>query len=125
MIAGGFFSWIQSGAFRLPNGNTLITVATAARIFEVEENLNIVWDYDFDGGQMIARAQKYPIDYLFPNYNLGDINFDNAITIADLLLLSDMVSGFGYLHTPPADLNEDGLVNISDVNLLIQSIINN
>ena len=124
MISGGFFSWIQSGAFRLPNGNTLITVATAARIFEVEENLNIVWDYDFDGGQMIARAQKYPMDYLFPDYNLGDVNFDNVITVADLLLVSDMVSGFGYAPTPPADLNEDGSVNISDMNLLIQSIIN-
>ena len=59
-----FFSFIQSGVFRLPNGNTLITVTTEAKIFEVENNI-IIWEYQLDDGQMIARSQKYPSDYLF------------------------------------------------------------
>ena len=125
LYAGDFFSWIQSGAFRLPNGNTLITVATTARIIEVENNLNIVWDYQFDGGQMIARAQKYPLDYLFPQYSIGDVNFDQSLGLTDVLMISDMVSGVGYSPTPPADVNQDGSVDISDVVSLIQTIMGN
>jgi hypothetical protein len=125
LYAGDFFSWIQSGAFRLPNGNTLITVATAARIIEVENNLNIVWDYQFDGGQMIARAQKYPLNYLFPQYTIGDVNFDQSLSVTDVLMISDMASGAGYAPTPPADVNQDGSVDISDVVFLVQTIIGN
>jgi hypothetical protein len=36
-----------------------------------------------------------------------------------------MSSGYGFNSTPPADFNEDGSVNISDLILLLQSIINN
>ena len=108
----------------MPNGKTLITVATSARVFEVENDFTIVWDYEFDGGQMIARAQKYPIDYLFPQYTLGDVNFDQSITVTDVLMIADMVSGTGYAPTPPADVNQDGSVNISDVVLLLQAIMN-
>ena len=125
LYAGDFFSWIQSGAFRLPNGNTLITVATAARIIEVENNLNIVWDYQFDGGQMIARAQKYPLNYLFPQYTIGDVNFDQSLSVTDVLMISDMASGAGYAPTPPADVNQDGTVDISDVVFLVQTIMGN
>ena len=125
LYAGDFFSWIQSGAFRLPNGNTIITVTTAARIIEVENNLNIVWDYQFDGGQMIARAQKYPLDYLFPQYSIGDVNFDQSLGLTDVLMISDMVSGVGYSPTPPADVNQDGSVDISDVVFLVQTIMGN
>ena len=124
IYAGDFFSWTQSGAFRLPNGNTLITVATSARVFEVENDFTIVWDYEFDSGPMIARAQKYPIDYIFSQYTLGDVNFDQLITVTDVLMIADMVSETGYAAMPPADVNQDGSVNISDVVLLLQAIMN-
>ena len=39
MVTGGFHSNVQSGAFRLPNGNTLISVADDATIFEVDSSL--------------------------------------------------------------------------------------
>jgi len=91
----------------------------------VENNLNIVWDYQFDGGQMIARAQKYPINYLFPQYTIGDVNFDQSLSVTDVLMISDMASGAGYAPTPPADVNQDGSVDISDVVFLVQTIIGN
>jgi len=119
-----FFSFIQSGAFRLPNGNTFITVTTEARIFEVTQNSEIVWEYQLDDGQMIARAQKYSLDYLFPIYILGDINFDQLQNIQDVLIIADMVSGLGYIPTPPADINVDGMIDISDVVFLVQLILN-
>ena len=52
-----FFSDVQSGAFRLPNGNTLITEANEAHIFEVTPDGTEVWYYEYPGNNaMIARA---------------------------------------------------------------------
>ena len=120
-----YFAWIQSGAYRLPNGNTLITVATAARIIEVSnEPPIVVWGHEIDDGQMIARAQKYPMDYLFPQYVVGDVDFDDELSLFDALMISDMIYGGGYPVTPPADVNLDGNVNISDVASLVQIILN-
>jgi hypothetical protein len=126
---GGFHTQMQGGAFRLPNGNTLITDCDDSYIFEVTNNNEVVWSYDNGAGQsFIARAQKYPLDYLgdeFPEYIIGDVNFDQLLDIHDILYISDMSSGYGFNSTPPADFNEDGSVNISDLILLLQSIINN
>lgn len=61
----GFYSQMQSGAFRLQNGNTLVSVAQYRRIIEVTENGNIVWDYSFPATEgIIARAQKYGMEFL-------------------------------------------------------------
>ncbi len=59
----GFHSQMQSGAFRLQNGNTLVSVAQHRRIFEVTTDGDIVWDYSHptDNG-IIDRAQKYGMD---------------------------------------------------------------
>ena len=126
---GGFHTQMQGGAFRLPNGNTLITDCDDSYIFEVTNNNEVVWSYDNGAGQsFIARAQKYPLDYLgdeFPEYIIGDVNFDQLLDIHDILYISDMSSGYVFNSTPPADFNEDGSVNISDLILLLQSIINN
>ena len=55
----------------------------------------------------------------------GDVNFDGTIDVQDILLVSDMASGYGYAPTPPADYNEDGSVDISDVILLLQTVLGN
>ncbi len=72
---------------------------------------------------MIARAQKYPNNYLFPQYISGDVNFDQVINICDVLIIADMIYGQGYDPTPPADVNHDGSFNISDVAALIQILL--
>lgn len=59
---GVFFSNHLSGAFRLPNGNTLITEGTSGYVFEVTKWKLPVWDYDTSGE--LARVQKYGADYL-------------------------------------------------------------
>jgi hypothetical protein len=59
---------VQSGAFRLPNGNTLITEADDAYIFEVNSSGSVQWTYTHPGNDiMIARAQKYGLDYFDQN----------------------------------------------------------
>ena len=40
-------------------------------------------------------------------------------------MISDMASGVGYAPTPPADINQDGSVDISDVVFLVQTIMGN
>ena len=120
---------MQGGAFRLPNGNTLITDCDDAHMFEVTSEHEVVWEHNYSGGQVfIARAQKYPMDYLgggFPDYNIGDVNFDSELNLLDILIMSDMVGGFGYSQTPAADYNQDGTVSISDVIGLVAFIISN
>ena len=124
-----FHTQMQGGAFRLPNGNTLITDCDDAHMFEVTSEHEVVWEHNYSGGQVfIARAQKYPMDYLgggFPDYNIGDVNFDSELNLLDILIMSDMVGGFGYSQTPAADYNQDGTVSISDVIGLVAFIISN
>ena len=132
---GGFHSNVQSGAFRLPNGNTLISVADDAIVFEVDSLGSNVWSYSFGGtNTMIARAQKYSVDFLgggdttgFPDYRLGDVNFDENIDIYDLCYTIDMVvmpncmateSCFNeefYEPSPPSDFNEDSVIDYLDI----------
>jgi hypothetical protein len=40
-----FFSWLISGAQRLPNGNTLICSGNAATVFEVTPRMEVVWRF--------------------------------------------------------------------------------
>jgi hypothetical protein len=106
----------------------LVTDCDDAFMFEVTNDHEVVWSHDYGNSYTIARAQKYPLNYLdggFPEFILGDVNFDGILDVLDLLYTSDMSSGYGYNPTPPADYNEDGSVTIIDVILLSQYIINN
>lgn len=129
MHSGSFHTQMQGGAYRLPNGNTFITDCDSGKMFEVTEDHETVWSHTYGGSQFfIARGQKFPMDYLgggFPDFTLGDVNFDESINIIDVLHVADMASGFGYTSTPPADYNGDGSVTITDVIMLLQTIINN
>jgi len=113
----------------LPNGNTFITDCDDAMMFEVTENHDVVWSHDYGGTQyFIARAQKYSMDYLgggFPDFTVGDVNFDGILDLLDMIYMLDMASGNGYAPTPPADFNDDGSVTITDVILFLQYIIYN
>ena len=121
--SGGFFSQAQGGAFRLPNGNTLITEATASYIFEINENGTIVWDYDYPSNMaMIARAQKYAYDYFDSTTTYGDLNEDSIINILDIIICINIVLGTEE-NTDSADLNQDGIVNILDIVSLVNLIL--
>ena len=120
---GVFFSEVQSGAFRLPNGNTLITDANTSRIFEVTIDGEIVWDYIHSEVNLIARAQKYGYDY-FESYELGDVNMDENIDVMDVVLTANIILNLDN-PSPYADLNQDGIINIYDIIILVNLIINN
>ena len=81
----------MSGARRLPNGHTLITVAIEMRIFEVSNEGEILWDYTHHGdGQVnISKASKYPLEYL--DNNLIDMNGDYNVDIFDVIILMNYI----------------------------------
>ena len=91
---GNYFSDVQSGAFRLPNGNTLINDANDAYIFEVTDDGEQVWSYEYPSNTaMIARADRYAYDYFDLTTLLGDVNADGIINVLDIILLVNIILG--------------------------------
>tara|TARA_B100000614_G_scaffold194081_1_gene175292 strand:+ start:13470 stop:14876 length:1407 start_codon:yes stop_codon:yes gene_type:complete len=114
-----FFSNVQSGAYRLPNGNTIITVTSQENIFEVDYDGNVVWE--LSDNIRCARALKYGYDYF--DYSLfGDMNGDETINILDTVIMVQMILGNQNIDLN-GDLNFDGVLNIQDIILIINLII--
>jgi len=118
------FTAMQGGAFRLPNGNTLITDCDSAHILEVTSEGEIVWEYTDNGSSntVIARAQKYALDYFDDNDDMqGDINGDGILNILDLVSLVNLVLSGNFEDS--GDINGDEALNILDVVLLANLIL--
>jgi len=125
---GPFFSNIQSGAFRLENGNTLISVGDQAYFFEIDSIGNTVWEYYHTGpsGQIfngnIPRAQKYNINYLQLSL-IGDLNSDLMVNILDVILLVDYILNVQLVFESSLDINQDQVIDILDIIELVNIII--
>jgi hypothetical protein len=112
-------TFMQGGAFRLPNGNTLITDADSALIEEITENGTVVWSYEAAGSNsMIARAQKYSLDHFACHSYLGDLNGDNDYDVLDIVPLANCVLAANcaeMTYACAADLNGDDVYNVLDI----------
>ena len=115
-----FYSNTQSGAFRLPNGNTIITSTAEQDVFEVNNAGNIQWSYD--GNLGTARAIKYPLDYLLDNGLQGDLNNDGMLNVLDIVQLVNIILSNNYDSN--GDLNIDGAIDVLDIVLLVNIILN-
>ncbi len=116
-----FFSFRQSSAFRLENGNTIITVNSDNQIFEVDINGVLMWDYYLNDNSLgIPRGMKYSLNYF--NLN-GDLNCDGVINIVDIIFVVNIILG-EHDNLESADLNLDGIVNILDILQLVYLILN-
>ena len=119
-----FYSHFQSGAYRLQNGNTFITVSQERRFFEVDSGGEIVWEYSFENvpGHLgySARAMKYDLNYL--DIAIGDLSADHSINIYDAILLTDLL--FQEQYEILGDINQDSLLDIEDLNDIIEIIMN-
>ena len=114
-----FFSNFQSGSFRLPNGNTLITSSADGLILEINQFGEIELTYQQYNP---IRAIKYSYDYLNTDVLIGDINNDQIINILDVVATINFVLSNDYNSL--ADLNLDGQVNVLDIVQLINIILN-
>ena len=70
--------------------------------------------------------------YSFPHTELiqildltGDINFDNAVDVVDIITLINLVLYPENDFLQDADLNEDGILSIIDIILLVNIILDN
>ena len=119
-----FFSHFQSGAYRLLNGNTIITSTQEKNIFEIDSLGNKVWEYDLELSDIqpgyTARAKKYGIDYL--NNIMGDIHIDNQVDIYDFLMAIEIVILDEYLQK--IDFNNDNQIDQTDIDYMIARILN-
>jgi len=119
-----FYSHFQSGAYRLQNGNTFITVSQERTLFEVDSGGEIVWEYNFENipGHLgySARAMKYDLNYL--DITIGDLSGDHSINIYDAILLIDLLFQDQYKNL--GDLNQDSIIDIEDLNRMIELIMN-
>ncbi|MCU0850488.1 MAG: aryl-sulfate sulfotransferase [Candidatus Thermoplasmatota archaeon] len=60
-----FYSSVMCSAQRLPNGNTLVTEGTNARVFEVTNQSTIVWEYLASTRiQQLYRAYRVPPEWV-------------------------------------------------------------
>ena len=117
---------MQGGAFRLPNGNTLITDCDSADIEEITESGSVVWSYSQSGNNAnIARAQKYAIDHfdVVDDGIAGDINGDGILNILDIVSLVNLILTGNYEAS--GDINGDDLLNILDIVSLVNLILGN
>ena len=120
----GFYTSVQGGAFRLPNGNTLLTDADDTEMYEVTLDGTIIWEYDYPGNNnsLIARAAKYSIDYFDQQSIIGDLNDDDDINILDVIILVNMAIN-SIEDDLNGDMNADGIINILDIVILVGIIL--
>lgn len=77
-----FYSQIVSGAQRLPNGHTLICEGTKGRLFEINENKEVIWEYINPltaSGEIMSQGQLPTPGRLFrgEKYLFSDQIFNN------------------------------------------------
>ena len=113
------------------------------------EGTNFIWYEDQHNGQPIAmtwdayHAIQIPggeykltvnltdmtliIEKVVPDhgYEVGDVNHDKAINIADVTALIDHLLGTGTVCEICADVNGDSNINIADVTALIDKLLSN
>ena len=128
--SSNYYSLSHSGAFRMPNGNTLITIFGVPplyeiNIIEIDENGVLQWEYL--GSLITFRASKYPYTYFNSMVQIGDINEDGLLNILDIVILVNCALQIGYdyeCYDELGDANLDGVINILDVVILINIILN-
>ena len=121
------FSPFMSGTRRLPNGNTLITVATEMKIFEISDNGHTVWEYNHSelGHNSISKSFKYSLDYLVQDSGiLGDSNNDYNTDILDLIIIVNFIlDSSSEIEISQSDMDQNGEISINDVIILLSIII--
>ncbi len=110
---GTFYSAHWSGAYRLPNGNTLITEATTGYVFEVTAAGETVWDYQVSGS--LARALRY---------NMGTTSVDGTRLIRRSgRLLPSHPNPFRQLARIPFELDQPGRAEVEIFDLAGRRIV--
>jgi hypothetical protein len=95
----GFFSFMISGANRLPNGNTLITEGATGRLFEVTPERETVWEYvspfvmgsRFGASPAVFRAHRYGFDD--PRINVAKLSPERYAELTARISARELAQG--------------------------------
>ena len=139
-IPTDFFSKFISGVQRLENGNTLICEGLTGRVFEIDENDNVVWEYinpvnnigaiaqnTIAQNNNVFRCMKYATDYsafddkvILPQ---GYIESGSTFECSDVTAVEDNIEIIDFavsiLPNPTSDylrIQVDGDINPSQIN---------
>jgi len=121
---GDFETPVQGGAFRLPNGNTIVCQTHTSKLIEVTLEGEIVWEFQYVAGigsSWIARAQKYSPEYLMNNM-LGDMNEDGIFNVLDIVILANLILTNDNTNMT-GDMNQDNILNVLDIVILANMIL--
>ena len=115
-----FYSSFQSGVLRLHNGNTMITVTEQDYIFEINQDLEVIWEYYYMDNGHIARLVNYDLELI-----LGDLNFDSFVNITDIMILIEIIlnNQNNYINIINNDINQDEMIDIYDIIYIINLIL--
>jgi hypothetical protein len=116
-----YFTASQGGAFKLSDGNLLVTIANMKTILELNPSGEIVFEYYYNGNGNLPRSKKYNSNYLSP-YSLGDVNSDYYVNILDIIDCVNIILT-NSLYSESADINQDDIIDILDILLIINIII--
>ncbi len=105
----------QNGNYSLQEGSPCIDAGTADLDGDGYEDIT---DYYGQAPDMGA-FEWYPEE---PEYELGDLNDDGLLNILDVVILVNIVLGYGD-PLPSGDLNGDGVLNVLDVVVLVNIIL--
>ena len=100
----------------------------------VPQSFRIEQDYTYDSvdhdGNTAALGDHRPVVVTFKLLKsgalIGDVNRDDAVTIADVTALVNLILGQdadGHYDRPAADVNADGAITIADVTALVNLIL--
>ena len=97
--------------------------------------LDLTWDaykaFQIGAGEYYIAidltSKKVMLSKVVPahDYEVGDVNHDHAVNIADVTALIDYLLGSGSVCETCANVNGDEGINIADVTALIDKLLNN
>ena len=93
----------------------------------MDESVSFYWDSYWGTGTQTVFLPKATFGYLDevapqPEYEIGDVNHDHSVSIADVTALIDLLLGGGEAPAE-ADVNGDTNVTIADVTALIDKLL--
>ena len=80
------------------------------------------WDFSYCGTTADMGAFESCSE---PEYQIGDLNGDGAITVNDIIMLVDIIIYYNGIGDPAGDLNGDGAITVNDIIIVVDIILYN